>query len=399
MLQGKNVVLAVTGSIAAYKSALIVRLLIKEGAKVKVVMTKSAIDFITPLTLSTLAKSEVYSDFTSNKDKGTWNNHVDLGLWSDYMLVAPATANTLSKMASGEANNFMMAVYLSAKCPVFIAPAMDLDMYKHQSTKDNIEKLITFGNILIYPESGELASGLEGEGRLAEPEHIIDFLNNHIKSSQPLFGKKVLISAGPTHEALDPVRYLGNRSTGKMGYAIAEQAYELGAEVTLISGPVALKNPNKGIKRIFITSAQDLYSEMTNHFDESDIVIMAAAVADYTPKTVSDSKIKKKDGELVIELKRTQDILVGLSEKKKSQFVVGFALETNNEKENAIKKRKKKSLDLIVLNSLNDKGAGFAHNTNKITIIGKDNNIIKFELKSKQEVAKDILNQIIKEII
>ena len=399
MLQGKNVVLAVTGSIAAYKSALIVRLLIKEGANVKVVMTKSAIDFITPLTLSTLAKTEVYSDFTSNKDKGTWNNHVDLGLWADYMLVAPATANTLSKMASGEADNFMMAVYLSAKCPIFIAPAMDLDMYKHQSTRDNIKKLVSFGNTIIYPESGELASGLEGEGRLAEPEHIIDFLNNHIKSSQALFGKKVLISAGPTHEALDPVRYLGNRSTGKMGYAIAEQAYELGADVTLISGPVALNNPKKGIKRICITSAQDLYSEMINHFDESDIVIMAAAVADYTPKIISDSKMKKKEGELVIELKRTQDILVGLSEKKKSQFVVGFALETNNELENAIKKRKKKSLDLIVLNSLNDKGAGFAHNTNKITIIGKDNNITKFELKSKQEVAKDILNQIIKEII
>tara|TARA_B110000238_G_scaffold25992_1_gene25266 strand:- start:333 stop:1532 length:1200 start_codon:yes stop_codon:yes gene_type:complete len=399
MLQGKNVVLAVTGSIAAYKSALIVRLLIKEGANVKVVMTKSAIDFITPLTLSTLAKTEVYSDFTSNKDKGTWNNHVDLGLWADYMLVAPATANTLSKMASGEADNFMMAVYLSAKCPVFIAPAMDLDMYKHQSTRDNIKKLVSFGNTIIYPESGELASGLEGEGRLAEPEHIIDFLNNHIKSSQALFGKKVLISAGPTHEALDPVRYLGNRSTGKMGYAIAEQAYELGADVTLISGPVALNNPKKGIKRICITSAQDLYSEMINHFDESDIVIMAAAVADYTPKIVSDSKMKKKEGELVIELKRTQDILVGLGEKKKSQFMVGFALETNNELENAIKKRKKKSLDLIVLNSLNDKGAGFAHNTNKITIIGKDNNITKFELKSKQEVAKDILNQIIKEII
>lgn len=399
MLQGKNVVLAVTGSIAAYKSALIVRLLIKEGANVKVVMTKSAIDFITPLTLSTLAKTEVYSDFTSNKDKGTWNNHVDLGLWADYLLVAPATANTLSKMASGEADNFMMAVYLSAKCPVFIAPAMDLDMYKHQSTRDNIKKLVSFGNTIIYPESGELASGLEGEGRLAEPEHIIDFLNNHIKSSQALFGKKVLISAGPTYEALDPVRYLGNRSTGKMGYAIAEQAYELGADVTLISGPVALNNPKKGIKRICITSAQDLYSEMINHFDESDIVIMAAAVADYTPKIISDSKMKKKEGELVIELKRTQDILVGLSEKKKSQFMVGFALETNNELENAIKKRKKKSLDLIVLNSLNDKGAGFAHNTNKITIIGKDNNITKFELKSKQEVAKDILNQIIKEII
>ncbi|MDA9262250.1 bifunctional phosphopantothenoylcysteine decarboxylase/phosphopantothenate--cysteine ligase CoaBC [bacterium] len=398
MLQGKNVVLAVTGSIAAYKSALIVRLLIKEGANVKVVMTKSAIDFITPLTLSTLAKTEVYSDFTSNKDKGTWNNHVDLGLWADYMLIAPATANTLSKMASGEADNFMMAVYLSAKCPVFIAPAMDLDMYKHQSTKDNIKKLTSFGNTIIYPESGELASGLEGEGRLAEPEHIIDFLNNHIKLSQPLFEKKVLISAGPTHEALDPVRFLGNRSTGKMGYAIAKQAYELGADVTLISGPVALENPNKGIKRIFITSAEDLFNEMMNHFDESQIVIMAAAVADYTPVSVSNSKMKKKDGELVIELKRTQDILVGLSEKKKSQFVVGFALETNNELENAIKKRKKKNLDLIVLNSLNDKGAGFAHNTNKITIIGKDNNITKFELKSKQEVAKDILNQIIKEI-
>ena len=398
MLQGKNLVLAVTGSIAAYKSALIVRLLIKEGANVKVVMTKSAIDFITPLTLSTLAKTEVYSDFTSNKDKGTWNNHVDLGLWADYMLIAPATANTLSKMASGEADNFMMAVYLSAKCPVFIAPAMDLDMYKHQSTKDNIKKLTSFGNTIIYPESGELASGLEGEGRLAEPEHIIDFLNNHIKLSQPLFEKKVLISAGPTHEALDPVRFLGNRSTGKMGYAIAKQAYELGADVTLISGPVALENPNKGIKRIFITSAEDLFNEMMNHFDESQIVIMAAAVADYTPVSVSNSKMKKKDGELVIELKRTQDILVGLSEKKKSQFVVGFSLETNNELENAIKKRKKKNLDLIVLNSLNDKGAGFAHNTNKITIIGKDNNITKFELKSKQEVAKDILNQIIKEI-
>ena len=397
MLKGKNVVLAVTGSIAAYKSALIVRLLIKEGANVKVVMTKSAIDFITPLTLSTLAKTEVYSDFTSNKDKGTWNNHVDLGLWGDYLLVAPATANTLSKMASGEADNFMMAVYLSAKCPVFIVPAMDLDMYKHKSTKDNIEKLTSFGNTIIYPESGELASGLEGEGRLAEPEHIIDFLNNHIKSSQPLFGKKVLVSAGPTHEALDPVRYLGNRSTGKMGYSISNEAYEMGAEVTLISGPVALDNPNKGIERIFITSAQDLYNEMMNHFDQADIVIMAAAVADYTPATVSSSKMKKKDGELVIELKRTQDILVGLSKKKKSQFVVGFALETNNELENAIRKREKKNLDLIVLNSLNDKGAGFAHNTNKITIIGKDNNMTEFELKSKKEVAKDILNQIIKE--
>ncbi|MEN8957420.1 MAG: bifunctional phosphopantothenoylcysteine decarboxylase/phosphopantothenate--cysteine ligase CoaBC [Flavobacteriales bacterium] len=397
MLQGKNVVLAVTGSIAAYKSALIVRLLIKEGANVKVVMTKSAIDFITPLTLSTLAKTEVYSDFTSNKDKGTWNNHVDLGLWGDFMLVAPATANTLSKMASGEADNFMMAVYLSAKCPVFIAPAMDLDMYKHQSTKDNIEKLTSFGNTIIYPESGELASGLDGEGRLAEPEHIIEFLNSHIKATKPLLGKKVLVSAGPTHEALDPVRYLGNRSTGKMGYSIAHQAFEMGAEVTLISGPVSLENPNKGINRVFITSAHDLFTEMTNHFDKADIVIMAAAVADYTPATVSEKKMKKKDGELVIELKRTQDILVGLGEKKENQFVVGFALETNNELENALRKKAKKRLDMIVLNSLNDRGAGFAHDTNKITLIGKDNNITAFELKSKQDVAKDILNQIVKE--
>jgi len=398
MLKGKNVVLAVTGSIAAYKSALIVRLLVKQGALVKVVMTKSAIDFITPLTLSTLSNNPVFSDFTSSKDKGTWNNHVDLGLWADYMVVAPATANTLSKMATGEVDNFMMAVYLSAKCPVYIAPAMDLDMYKHPSTKDNISKLESFGNTIIYPESGELASGLEGEGRLAEPEHILSFLSNDIKSKKPLFGKRFLISAGPTHEPLDPVRFLGNRSTGRMGYALAQRAFELGADVTLVSGPVSLELPNAGIKRIMITSAEDMFGAMTEHYDSVDVVIMAAAVADYTPMEVSDIKIKKAEDDLKIPLKRTKDILAYLGENKKSQTLVGFALETNNEVENAKKKITKKKLDFIVLNSLKDKGAGFAHNTNKISIIGKDNNVIDFELKSKLEVADDILQHLIKTI-
>jgi phosphopantothenoylcysteine decarboxylase/phosphopantothenate--cysteine ligase len=398
MLKGKNVVLAVTGSIAAYKSALIVRLLAKQGALVKVVMTKSAIDFITPLTLSTLSNNPVFSDFTSSKDKGTWNNHVDLGLWADYMVVAPATANTLSKMATGEVDNFMMAVYLSAKCPVYIAPAMDLDMYKHPSTKDNISKLESFGNTIIYPESGELASGLEGEGRLAEPEHILSFLSNDIKSKKPLFGKRFLISAGPTHEPLDPVRFLGNRSTGRMGYSLAQRAFELGADVTLVSGPVSLELPNAGIKRIMITSAEDMFGAMTEHYDSVDVVIMAAAVADYTPMEVSDIKIKKAEDDLKIPLKRTKDILAYLGENKKSQTLVGFALETNNEVENAKKKITKKKLDFIVLNSLKDKGAGFAHNTNKISIIGKDNNVIDFELKSKLEVADDILQHLIKTI-
>ena len=398
MLKGKNVVLAVTGSIAAYKSALIVRLLAKQGALVKVVMTKSAIDFITPLTLSTLSNNPVFSDFTSSKDKGTWNNHVDLGLWADYMVVAPATANTLSKMATGEVDNFMMAVYLSAKCPVYIAPAMDLDMYKHPSTKENISKLESFGNTIIYPESGELASGLEGEGRLAEPEHILSFLSNDIKSKKPLFGKRFLISAGPTHEPLDPVRFLGNRSTGRMGYALAQRAFELGADVTLVSGPVSLELPNAGIKRIMITSAEDMFGAMTEHYDSVDVVIMAAAVADYTPMEVSDIKIKKAEDDLKIPLKRTKDILAYLGENKKSQTLVGFALETNNEVENAKKKITKKKLDFIVLNSLKDKGAGFAHNTNKISIIGKDNNVIDFELKSKLEVADDILQHLIKTI-
>ena len=398
MLKGKNVVLAVTGSIAAYKSALIIRLLIKEGANVKVVMTKSAIDFISPLTLSTLSKNPVFSDFTSSKEKGTWNNHVDLGLWADLIIVAPATANSLSKMGNGEADNFMMAVYLSAKCPVYIAPAMDLDMYKHPSTKDNLAKLVGFGNTIIYPESGELASGLEGEGRLAEPEHIIEFINNSLKSNQPLLGKRILVSAGPTHEAIDPVRFIGNRSSGKMGFAIANKAYEMGAEVTLVSGPVSLATPNKYINRIDITSAEEMFNAISSQYDSIDVVIMAAAVADYTPISVSDIKIKKKEDDLSIKLKRTQDILAYLGENKSNQFLIGFALETNDEEANAKKKIKKKNLDFIVLNSLQDKGAGFAGDSNKITIIDKNNNLTKFELKSKQKVAEDILMYLSKEL-
>jgi len=392
MLKGKKVVLAVTGSIAAYKSALIVRQLIKAGAEVKVVMTASSHDFITPLTLSTLSKNPVFSEFTSSKESGSWNNHVDLGLWADIMLVAPATANSLSKMASGESDNFMMAVYLSAKCPVYIAPAMDLDMYKHPSTKENIEKLVSFGNVIIYPGSGELASGLEGEGRLAEPEDIIEFIERDIKSKQPLFGKKILITAGPTHEALDPVRYIGNRSTGKMGFALAQIASEMGAEVTLVAGPISLNTPNSSVNRIDVISAKDMFEAVTNEFSNQDVVIMAAAIADYTPLNYSDSKIKKKEGDLSISLKRTTDILAHLGENKTNQTLVGFALETNNELENAKGKMERKKLDFIILNSLNDKGAGFAGDTNKISIIDANNKVTQFELKSKFEVAADILN-------
>jgi phosphopantothenoylcysteine decarboxylase/phosphopantothenate--cysteine ligase len=395
MLKGKKVVVAVTGSIAAYKSALIVRQLIKSGAEVKVVMTASSHDFITPLTLSTLSKNPVYSEFTSSKESGTWNNHVELGLWADLVLVAPATANSLSKMASGESDNFLMAVYLSAKCPVYIAPAMDLDMYKHPSTKENIEKLVSFGNIIIYPGSGELASGLEGEGRLAEPEEIIEFITQDLRAKQPLYGKKILVTAGPTHEALDPVRYLGNRSTGKMGFSLAKKASELGAEVTLISGPVSLATPNPSIERINVISAQEMFEAVSAQFEHQHIVIMAAAVADYTPASFSQSKMKKKDGELSIELKRTQDILAHLGQHKQNQILVGFALETNNERENAQGKLERKNLDFIVLNSLNDEGAGFAGDSNKVSILSKNNKSIDFELKSKEDVSVDILNYLI----
>lgn len=396
MLNGKKVILGITGSISAYKAIFLTRLLIKEGAEVKVVLTESAKDFVTPITLSTLSKNEVLSDFTNNKEKGTWNNHVDLGLWADYIIIAPATANSIAKMVDGLADNFLLAVYLSAKCPVYIAPAMDLDMYKHPSTQQNMKLLQSYGNKIIYAEHGELASGLEGEGRLAEPEHILDFINKDIQLGLPLYGKKILVTAGPTHEAIDPVRYLGNKSTGKMGFALAEKAYELGAQVDLIAGPVSLKLKHKGIYLIEVESAEEMFNATKEKALEKDIIIMAAAVADFTPKEVSPQKIKKKDENLTLEFKRTIDILSYLgNEKKENQLLVGFALETEDEFENANKKLIKKKLDFIVLNSLNDKGAGFATTTNKITILDKNNNTKAFELKAKDEVAVDILNYLI----
>lgn len=395
MLNGKKIILAVTGSIAAYKATFIIRNLIKSGATVKVIMTEASCSFITPLTLSTLSKNPVLIDFTKKGNTGEWNNHVDLGLWADAFLVAPATANTLAKMVTGHADSFLLATYLSAKCPIFVAPAMDLDMFQHGSTKDNLATLITRDNYIIYPESGELASGLVGEGRLAEPENIVSYLKKYFQKSQPFLGKKVLITAGPTYEPIDPVRFIGNHSSGKMGFALAKRAKELGAQVTLIAGPVALETP-EGVSRINITTAEDLFETCKANYKSQDIIIMAAAVADYTPKTVSNIKIKKKADDWNIELEKTADVLKWVGEHKLTeQFLVGFALETNNEKENALKKLEKKKLDFIVLNSLQNKGAGFKHNTNQITILTKENKMIDFELKSKEDVALDILLQVI----
>ncbi len=395
MLHGKNVILCVTGSIAAYKSAFLVRLLIKAGANVKVVMTQAAKDFITPLTLGTLSKNPVLTDFAKDYDKGVWNNHVDLGIWGDLMVVAPATANTIASMAHGEAATFMLATYLSARCPVYLAPAMDLDMYQHGSTRDNLKLLESRGNYIIKPGTGELASGLSGEGRLAEPEEIIDYLEKSLRKGLPLDGKKLLISAGPTHEAIDAVRYIGNRSSGKMGYALAEVARDMGAEVTLISGPTALA-PLNGIKTVSVVSAQEMYEACNQHYPECDVLIMSAAVADYTPQHVSSEKIKKQEGEFSVQLKRTTDILRELGEKKQDQFMVGFAMETaGNGLDYAKEKLVSKNLDMIVFNSLNEKGAGFQSDSNKVTIIHKDNKLVNFELKPKQEVARDILNEIV----
>lgn len=392
MLEGKKILLAVTGSIAAYKAAYIIRLLKKQGAAVKVIMTAASSDFITPLTLSTLSKEPVYSDFMKDEQTGEWNNHVDLGLWADLMLVAPATANSISKMVSGNADNFMMAVYLSAKCPVFVAPAMDLDMYKHGSTKDNLDKLLERGNHIIYPGSGELASGLVGEGRLAEPEEIVAFIEEYFRNGLSLAGKKLLITAGPTYEKIDPVRFLGNNSSGKMGFALAQEAVQRGAMVTLVAGPNHLEVP-KGLSYISVTTAKDMFEACLANFDQ-DAVIMSAAVADYTPVEVADIKLKKKEGDLKIPLKRTVDILKWMGENKGDRRLVGFALETNDEMENAKSKLIRKNLDLIVLNSLQDKGAGFKGDTNKITILDANNNSEEFELKSKSDVAKDILNKL-----
>ncbi|MEN8125956.1 MAG: bifunctional phosphopantothenoylcysteine decarboxylase/phosphopantothenate--cysteine ligase CoaBC [Bacteroidota bacterium] len=399
VLSGKNVLLGVTAGIAAYKTSFLVRNFIKAGANVQVVMTPASKDFVTPLTLSTLSKNPVYSTFYGTEDENEqWNSHVDLGLWADLMVIAPATANTLSKMAKGTCDNLLLATYLSAKSTVYFAPAMDLDMYKHPTTKQNIEKLQSFGNVFIPPTSGELASGLEGEGRMAEPDAIVSFIEDHIFSNLPLQGKKVLLTAGPTYEAIDPVRYIGNHSSGKMGFALAKQAANLGAEVILISGPTYLNVENSAIKKIDVISAQDMYDAVHQNFKNSNIAIFAAAVADYTPKTVADQKIKKKDSALQIELKPTHDILASAGKIKNNQFLVGFALETENEIENAKSKLKRKNLDMIVLNSLQDKGAGFKGDTNKITIIDSDENITSFELKSKEEVAFDIFNEILNKL-
>ena len=399
VLSGKNVLLGVTAGIAAYKSAFLVRLLVKKGADVRVVMTPSAKEFVTPLTLSTLSKNEVYSSFTNEEDDNAqWNNHVELGLWADLFIIAPATANTLSKMSQGNSDNLLVATYLSAKCPVYVAPAMDLDMYKHPSTLETFEKLETFGNILIPAAHGELASGLVGQGRMAEPEVIIDFIEKDISEKLPLKGKKILITAGPTYEAIDPVRFIGNHSSGKMGYAIAESASQLGANVTLISGPVSIQTEDSLIHLVKVTTAQEMYDAVLQSFESCQIAILSAAVSDYRPANVVSQKIKKKEGKLTIQLEKTEDILSTLGKRKERQFLVGFALETENELENAKTKLRKKNLDLIVLNSLNDKGAGFGTDTNKVTFITRSNKVIPFEVKSKKEVANDILKHIINQL-
>lgn len=397
VLRGKKIVLGVSGGIAAYKTANLVRLFAKSGAEVKVVMTPSARDFVTPLTLSTLSRNPVFSSFTREDDgEAEWNNHVDLGLWGDFMVVAPATANTLSKMAHGTCDNFLLAVYLSAKCPVYFAPAMDLDMYRHPSTLESFSALQRFGNIMIPAESGELASGLSGEGRMAEPENIVAFIETDIEGKMPLKGKKILITAGPTYEAIDPVRFIGNHSSGKMGFDIAESALKNGAEVILVSGPTHLHITDPRLKTIRVTSAQEMYDACHAVFDSVDAAIAAAAVADYRPKNPAVNKIKKTAGDMSVELEKTQDILASLGKKKTKQFLIGFALETENEVEHAKQKIEKKNLDLIVLNSLRDQGAGFGKPTNKITFIDSGFNIEPMELKSKEAVADDIIQKVIR---
>ncbi|HLV15165.1 MAG TPA: bifunctional phosphopantothenoylcysteine decarboxylase/phosphopantothenate--cysteine ligase CoaBC [Xanthomarina sp.] len=395
ILSGKNILLGVSAGIAAYKAASLVRLFIKAGAHVKVVMTPSAKDFVTPLTLSTLSKNPVHSTFVDDVDSELWNNHVELGLWADFFVIAPATANTMSKMANGVCDNLLLATYLSAKCPVYFAPAMDLDMYKHPTTKESFKKLESFGNTIIPATSGELASGLYGEGRMAEPEDIFAFIEQDVIGKLPLRGKKILITAGPTYEAIDPVRFIGNHSSGKMGFEIAKAAANLGAEVVLVSGPTHLRLNHSLVKVISVTSAEDMYQEAHKHFDKMDVAILAAAVADYRPKLVADQKIKKNDSSLTLELEKTKDILASLGAIKKDQILVGFALETENELENAKGKLKRKNLNLIVLNSLQDKGAGFKTETNKVTIIDNKDQVTAYKLKSKAEVAQDLLNEII----
>lgn len=397
MLAGRKIILGVCGGISAYKCATLVRLLVKSGAEVKVIMTPSAHQFITPLTLATLSKNPVLTSFEKEKT-GEWNNHVELGIWADAMIIAPATANMIAKIANGICDNLLLATYLSARCPVWLAPAMDLDMLQHPSTTANLEKIRSFGNLMIEPGYGELASGLTGTGRMAEPEDIFNQIAFFLNKDQKLKGKKVLVTAGPTYEAIDPVRFIGNHSTGKMGFAIAEELAQQGAIVNLIAGPTHQQARHPGITVREVVSAEEMYNACTAVFDKSDIAVLAAAVADYRPANASTEKIKK-NGSLSLELTRTRDIAESLGKlKTKNQFVVGFALETNDEQENALKKLKAKNFDLIVLNSLNDPGAGFGHDTNKIAIFDRQHKMTTFTLKDKKAVAKDIVNAIVENL-
>ncbi|MCU0378796.1 MAG: bifunctional phosphopantothenoylcysteine decarboxylase/phosphopantothenate--cysteine ligase CoaBC [Bacteroidales bacterium] len=399
MLKGRKILLGVTGGIAAYKAATIIRLLVREGAEVKVVMTPLAKDFITPLTLATLSKNPILVDFFDPED-GRWNSHVELALWADIYLIAPATANTIGKMAAGIADNLLLTSYLSARCPVFIAPAMDLDMLAHPATARNIETLRSFGNHIIEPDTGELASGLSGKGRMAEPEIIVAgikaFLSKKKITELPLLGKKVVVNAGPTVEPIDPVRFISNHSSGRMGIALADRAAVMGAEVTLVLGPVNLRPGQAGVKTINVTTADEMKEATLSAFRGCDIAILAAAVADFTPETKENRKLKRTGGEMVIKLRPTEDIAALLGGMKShDQFLAGFALETDDEMANAISKLKRKNLDIIILNSLKDEGSGFGHETNRVTIIDSNNNIDKFELKTKDEVASDILQKIV----
>ncbi|ADQ79079.1 Phosphopantothenoylcysteine decarboxylase; Phosphopantothenate-cysteine ligase [Paludibacter propionicigenes WB4] len=392
-LQGKRIILGVTGSIAAYKSAQLVRLLVKQGAEVKIIMTSLAKEFITPLTLATLAKNPILVDFF-DPTNGNWNSHVDLGLWADAYLIAPATANTIGKMATGVADNLLLTTYLSAKCPVFVAPAMDLDMFAHPATQRNLQSLRLIGNQIIEPASGELASGLEGKGRMAEPENIVRYLDDYF-TPKPLLGKRILITAGPTYEKIDPVRFVGNYSTGKMGFALAEVCAQQGAEVCLIAGPVQLATKHQNIERIDVESAEEMYSAVMSRFYGMDGAILCAAVADFTALDVAPEKLKRGKDNLVLELQPTRDIAAAVGEMKlESQFLIGFALETNNEEANAASKMERKNFDFIVLNSLQDAQAGFGYDTNKISILFRSGDKKEFELKNKTSVAQDIVSEI-----
>ncbi len=393
MIKGKKIVLGITGSIAAYKAAVLARALIKKGAEVQIVITPAGKEFITPLTLSTITSKPVISEFFARRD-GTWHSHVDLGLWADAMVIAPATASTIGKMANGIADNMLITTYLSMKAPVFVAPAMDLDMYAHPSTQKNLDTLKSYGNVIIEPAEGELASHLVGKGRMEEPEKIVEVLENFFTEGMDLKGKKIMITAGPTYEKIDPVRFIGNYSSGKMGYALAECCAERGAEVILVSGPVSITEKHPNIRKISVESAEEMYQAAVREFTGSDAAILCAAVADFTPESQSEQKIKREKEDLVLRLKPTHDIAAALGKlKKENQIMIGFALETNDEVEHAKDKLERKNLDFIVLNSLNDKGAGFRHDTNKITIIDK-NSVTEFPLKDKKEVAADIINHL-----